>query len=237
MRRDLETCTNRGDPEQIAAHLRACDSSFTPRLSDRLDFSGYAQKIAEKAIRFEVWAEDQLVGLVAAYFNNTETRTAFVTNVSVLPGWQGRGIASQLVSQCIIHAERVGFWRIELEVGAQNTPAVRLYEKHGFSADVLRGPSIMMHLDINKESGMNQKRNYNAEIKDTADHLYAYGFDFDVMHFYIMRSFLPFFRNGSLLELGSFKGDFTKRVLEHFDDVTCVEASDVAIEEAKMQTR
>ncbi len=80
---------------------------------------------------------------------------------------------------------------------------------------------------------MSNERNYNVEIKDTADHQYAYSFDFDVMHPYMIRSFKPFFNKGSLLELGSFKGDFTRRFLDHFDDVTCVEASDVAIEEAK----
>lgn len=80
---------------------------------------------------------------------------------------------------------------------------------------------------------MGNERNYNTEIKDTADHQYAYNFDFDVMHPYMIKSFMPFFKSGSLLELGSFKGDFTRRFLDHFDDVTCVEASDVAIEEAR----
>lgn len=80
---------------------------------------------------------------------------------------------------------------------------------------------------------MNSKRDYNVEIKDTNDHKYAYGFDFDVMHPYMIKSFEPFFNKGSLLELGSFKGDFTRRFLPYFDDVTCVEASDVAIEEAR----
>lgn len=80
---------------------------------------------------------------------------------------------------------------------------------------------------------MNSKRDYNVEIKDTDDHKYAYGFDFDVMHPYMMRSFEPFFKKGSVLELGSFKGDFTKRLLPYFDDVTCVDASDAAIEDAR----
>jgi 2-polyprenyl-3-methyl-5-hydroxy-6-metoxy-1,4-benzoquinol methylase len=40
---------------------------------------------------------------------------------------------------------------------------------------------------------------------------------------------------GSLLELGSFKGDFTRRILPYFDDVTCVEASEIAIEQAKRE--
>ncbi len=77
------------------------------------------------------------------------------------------------------------------------------------------------------------KRDYDAEFKDTADHRYAYNFDFDVMHKYMLRSFEPLFRAGSLLELGSFKGDFTRRLLPHFTDITCVEASPVAIEQAR----
>lgn len=80
---------------------------------------------------------------------------------------------------------------------------------------------------------MNQHRDYNTEIRDTSDHQYAYGFDFDVMHPYMIESFKPFFNNGSLLELGSFKGDFTRRFAEYFEDITCVEAASEAINEAK----
>ncbi len=82
---------------------------------------------------------------------------------------------------------------------------------------------------------MPNNRDYNAEIKDTIDHQYAYSFDFDVMHHYMLKSFEPFFNKGSLLELGSFKGDFTRRLLPYFDDITCMEASDIAIAEAKVK--
>ena len=80
-------------------------------------------------------------------------------------------------------------------------------------------------------------RNYNAELDDSKNaesEKYSYSFDFDVMHPYMVKSFEPFFNKGSLLELGSFKGDFTHRLLPYFDDVTCVEASDVAIEKAQV---
>ena len=80
---------------------------------------------------------------------------------------------------------------------------------------------------------MDRTRDYNKELKDSNGHKYAYGFDFDVMHPYMLRSFEPFFNKGNLLELGSFKGDFTRRFLPYFNDITCVEASDVAIEEAR----
>src|SRR3982750_4780697 len=75
------------------------------------------------------------------------------------------------------------------------------------------------------------ERDYNSEIRDTSDHKYVYGFDFDVMHPLMIRSFLPFFRPGNVLERGSFKGAFTDRLLPHFSDVTCVEASGEALEE------
>lgn len=80
---------------------------------------------------------------------------------------------------------------------------------------------------------MDSKRNYNKELKDTADHKYAYNFDFDIMHRFMIQAFEPFFKNGNCLELGSFKGDFTRRLVAYFDDITCVEASDEAIITAK----
>jgi 2-polyprenyl-3-methyl-5-hydroxy-6-metoxy-1,4-benzoquinol methylase len=79
-------------------------------------------------------------------------------------------------------------------------------------------------------------RNYNDELDDSANsenEKYAYSFDFDVLHPFMIKSFEPFFNKGSLLELGSYKGNFTTRLLPYFDDVTCVEASDVAIEGAR----
>lgn len=82
---------------------------------------------------------------------------------------------------------------------------------------------------------MTDQRDYDRELQDTADHKYAYNFDFDVMHGYMVDAFKPFFRNGSMLELGSFKGDFTRRLLQEFDDVTCVEASPEAAAAARMR--
>jgi 2-polyprenyl-3-methyl-5-hydroxy-6-metoxy-1,4-benzoquinol methylase len=36
-----------------------------------------------------------------------------------------------------------------------------------------------------------------------------------------------------MLELGSYKGKFTRRLMSHFTDITCVEASDAAMHEAR----
>ena len=76
-------------------------------------------------------------------------------------------------------------------------------------------------------------RDFNKEIVDNAGRSYFYGFDYDVMHPFMLKSFEPFFNDGSLLELGSYKGHFTQLLCTRFDDITCVEASSDATEEAK----
>jgi 2-polyprenyl-3-methyl-5-hydroxy-6-metoxy-1,4-benzoquinol methylase len=80
---------------------------------------------------------------------------------------------------------------------------------------------------------MEINRDYNLESKDNEGRKYGYSFDYDVLHHYMIESFIPFFRQGKTLELGSFEGSFTKRLLGLSDDITCVEASDDAISRAK----
>ena len=80
---------------------------------------------------------------------------------------------------------------------------------------------------------MKAQRNFNQETVDNEGRNYFYGFDYDVMHPFMIRAFEPFFHKGSFLELGSYTGGLTKRILTYSNDITCVEASDVAIEEAR----
>lgn len=83
---------------------------------------------------------------------------------------------------------------------------------------------------------MENKRDYNKEFKDN-ERKYFYGFDYDVMHPFMLKAFTPFFKEGNLLELGSFKGEFTHRLTPLFKDITCVEASSEAIEIAQKKLR
>jgi SAM-dependent methyltransferase len=80
---------------------------------------------------------------------------------------------------------------------------------------------------------LTEARDYDVEIRDAGAHQYAYDFDFDVMHRFKIRAFQPFLRPGRLLELGSHEGSFTDFLLPYFDDITCLEASAVAIEKAR----
>jgi SAM-dependent methyltransferase len=78
------------------------------------------------------------------------------------------------------------------------------------------------------------KRDYTQETKDNAERKYGYNFDYDVLHHYMIKAFEPLVRPGSALELGSFEGRFTERLLDLFQHITCVEASGEAAEKARV---
>ena len=145
----VEFSEDTADSALICAHLEACDASFIPHLSDRVDLADYAAKLAAKARRFEAWDQGELVGLVAAYCNGVDRQRAFVTSVSVLPQAQGRGIASQLVMRCISATRNAGFAKLELEVDSANERAVALYAKHGFYKFSEDGSTSAMTIELN----------------------------------------------------------------------------------------
>lgn len=130
---------NLATAEQIRIHLERCDSAFVPPLSQTVDLKSYAVKIYTHAERFERWKGGQLVALVAAYLNAADKSEAFITNVSVLPEYQGRGLAKSLIMECLDEARRREFQTLALEVDDGNRQAVKLYDNLGFVAG-LRGP-------------------------------------------------------------------------------------------------
>ncbi|WP_299271002.1 class I SAM-dependent methyltransferase [uncultured Psychrosphaera sp.] len=80
-------------------------------------------------------------------------------------------------------------------------------------------------------------RDYNVESSDKKDAKYAYTFDYDVLHKYMYKAFIPYLKlPGNMLELGCYEGRFTERLAKHFNDISCVEASSKAIDVAKIKT-
>ncbi|MBI1753947.1 MAG: GNAT family N-acetyltransferase [Acidobacteria bacterium] len=132
MRREVEFSRDRASETELLDHLRACGSSFDPPLGDRVDLPIYARKLAIRATRFEAWANGLLAGLVAVYCNDLGSEVAYITSVSVLETWTGKGIARHLLDQCAGFARAGGFKVLRLEVGVHNLAARRLYESFGF---------------------------------------------------------------------------------------------------------
>lgn len=142
---------NTASISDIQTHLCACNFDFQPALDRRVNLAEYAAKLSEKAQTFEAWDQGVLVGLVAVYLDDTENNTGFISNVSAVRPFQGRGLASKLVRLAIERAIDRGIVRMELEVDASNTPAMAVYRKLGFHELSSRGNSIVMQLDLSGE--------------------------------------------------------------------------------------
>jgi ribosomal protein S18 acetylase RimI-like enzyme len=137
--------------EDIQAHLQGCDADFSPRLSLKVDIGDYSRKISARAQTFEAWFGDTLVGLVAAYMNDSRTHSGFITNVTVAKAFMGHGIASALLDRCLDRSRQEGMQVIGLEVSMESREAIRLYEKLGFSELERKGDIVLMRLTISEK--------------------------------------------------------------------------------------
>jgi ribosomal-protein-alanine N-acetyltransferase len=141
---------NRSNAAEITTHLFQADKNFEPSLSSRVEIQTYARKLYDKAERFEAWLDQDLVGLVATYCNRRDGGKTFVSSVSVLPEWQGQGIANHLMRQCIEQLQRSGFSQINLEVNEQSFAALALYRKLGFSILQSTGSTLIMSINLER---------------------------------------------------------------------------------------
>lgn len=129
--------------DEIYLHLLKCNSNFIPPLDTKVDLIHYSKKLHEKSVTFEFWDENLLTGLVSCYFNLED---AFITNVSIIPKYNGKGIASKLMSSCIDYSIKKKIQEIKLEVSILNIKAIHLYYKFGFIDFKHQDNSLIMKL-------------------------------------------------------------------------------------------
>lgn len=136
--------------KDLLLHLEKCDALFVPALSSKVDLTIYADKLTNNAQTFEAWYDVALIGVIAAYFNDLQTKTGFITSVSVLEKYNNQGIATQLMKLTKEYAIQNGFEKIQLEVHPENENAIRFYTKEAFKITTKETTSIIMEYDINK---------------------------------------------------------------------------------------
>lgn len=129
----------------VLLHLNRCNDFFIPPLNSKVDLAEYSKKIYHNAITFEAWSGQNLIGLIAAYFNY-ENKFGFITNVSAVKDYIGEGVASKLILMCIDYANLHNYKEIKLEVFKDNTPAIKFYTKHNFKQIETKNDSLIMNL-------------------------------------------------------------------------------------------
>jgi ribosomal protein S18 acetylase RimI-like enzyme len=115
--------------EQVENHLFKCEKIFVPELSTYVDIKEYSEKLFNKAVKFECFDGETLVGLVAAYEGEAKL---YVTNVSTDPRYLNKGIGNALMKMSEEFCGLNNLKYIQLEVKPQNQKAILFYEKRGF---------------------------------------------------------------------------------------------------------
>lgn len=127
---------NQSTLNDIESHLYRCNKLFKPELIEYVDIKSYSKKLFNKSTRYEVWNTNNLIALLAVYFNQ-ESQTTYISNFSVENEFQGKFLAKRLFEVLMEESKNRGSTKILLEVFSQNTKAIRFYDKMGFEVNQL----------------------------------------------------------------------------------------------------
>lgn len=149
---NIQYSINKSNLLQVIEHLNACDGGFVPALSTQVKLDQYSQKLVENATMFEAFSNNKLVGLIACYLNDYKNKIGFITNVSVMSSFNGKGIAKQLLGMLMQYAAENNFNTISLEVNKLNFPALSLYKKAGFVLANEKKGDLQMTIQISNNN-------------------------------------------------------------------------------------
>lgn len=122
------------DVEDIEKHVLHFEKWLTPTLLERnIDIKDYAYKLCSNGIVLvSENEENKPTGLVGAYMNNRETKTAYLSFLSVNPNFRGQHIGESLMHQVEKLAIESGMSSLVLEVRKFNYNGISFYKHFGY---------------------------------------------------------------------------------------------------------
>ena len=109
------------------------DDLFDQSLNDERFLAELSEKYAQHADFLVAIIDGVTAGLIAFYANDFNQRTGFVSMLVVKPLYRGFGIGTVLLDMAISVCKIRGMEGLQLKVDIQNSVALRLYERNGFS--------------------------------------------------------------------------------------------------------
>tara|TARA_R110002051_G_scaffold238375_2_gene299115 strand:+ start:6253 stop:6717 length:465 start_codon:yes stop_codon:yes gene_type:complete len=125
----IKYSSNASNYIDIRSHLERCNHLFKPALSSYINLDEYSMKLFEQSIRYEIFYDLDLIGLVAIYHNSN---VGYISNFSLEQSFIGKGFSNDLMLACLDASINKKLESIRLEVFKENTRAVKFYAKHGF---------------------------------------------------------------------------------------------------------
>jgi ribosomal protein S18 acetylase RimI-like enzyme len=141
-------CRTKLSEEKIFNYLSENDCIFKPKLSTRTNIGEFSKKLHKNAIHFCAFDGQNLVGLIACYFNDPDGESGFISSVSVKMDYQGIGIIKELLSLVVNYGKQNKFSFLGLEVRVENDAAKNIYKKAGFYETGSNDNFISMKLNL-----------------------------------------------------------------------------------------
>lgn len=118
--------------DSLVFFLDKISEEYTPPLRTVVCLSDYAEKILQNGVIFEAWEGNNLIGIVAGYFNDIQNSFAFITLVYVIPERRKNNIGVHLMNNAISFAKERHLNNMHLSVKVDNSRAQTFYKKLGF---------------------------------------------------------------------------------------------------------
>lgn len=117
------------DQADMLAIMEALSGDFFHK---DIDKRRLAEKIAAFGCMKAAYIGGELAGFVGYYANDTVNRVGYLTTIVVAGQYQGRGVGSALLHECLRDCREKGMTSCRLEVDRNNTSALRFYCHFGF---------------------------------------------------------------------------------------------------------
>jgi len=122
---------NEYELKRIFGFLREINDDFVPPLDQKIKLDQYAAKLLQKATVYVALEGEKIVGLIAFYCNNIDTKEAYIPILGVHKNHRAEGIGGNLLKDAIKHIKSKGFKEVGLQTW-ENSSALNLYLKNGF---------------------------------------------------------------------------------------------------------
>ena len=96
-------------------------------------FFAQAKEIFSKNFIVAVDENNNLIGYGIGVLEHDELNIGWILSMGVIPTWQNKGVGGAMLSALIINLQKLKAKSIKLTVHPDNSLAISLYEKHGFT--------------------------------------------------------------------------------------------------------
>ena len=121
--------------KDLLEHFNHCDEGMKIEVEKHISLIDLSKKFINLATLYEYWENDLLIGFAAVYENRGIENPAFVGWFSIDTRRQGRGFGSEILQSVIASLKSKKYALLKLYVRKDNSNAMRLYEKFGFSIE------------------------------------------------------------------------------------------------------